>query len=110
MTRLALLLLGCLLFAGAAAAASAPPRLVLAARTPTVVVHGTGFHPRERVTVTAGTAVAHTRATRLGSFTLNTGVALDRCNGFVVRAVGSAGSVVLLKLPLPGCMPARSGG
>jgi hypothetical protein len=109
-TRAAVLFLGCLAFAGAAAAASTPPRLAIAARTPTVVLRGTGFHPRERVTVTAGKVVAHARATRLGTFTVDTGVALSRCTGFVVRAVGSAGSAVFFKLPLPACMPARSGG
>ena len=110
MIRIAVLLLGCLVLAGAAAASSTPPRLALAARTPTVVVHGTGFRPRERVTVTAGTVVTHARATRLGAFTLDTGAMLSRCSGLVVRAVGNAGSAVFLKLPLPACMPARSGG
>jgi hypothetical protein len=109
-TRIAVLLLGCLVLAGSAAATSSPPRLAITARTPTVVVHGTGFRPRERVTVTAGTVVARARATRLGAFTVDTGLGLSRCTAFVVRAVGSAGSAVLLKLPQPACMPARSGG
>jgi hypothetical protein len=109
-TRIAAVLLAGLALAGAAAATSAPPRLAIAARTPTVVVHGSGFRPRERVTVTAGTTVAHIRATRLGTFTVDTGLTLSRCTAFLVRAVGSAGSDVLLKLPQPACMPARSGG
>lgn len=110
MARILVVSLVALALTGAAAATSSPPRLAISARTPTVVVRGTGFHANERVTVTAGTAVAHVRATRLGSFTVDTGVVLSRCTGLVIRAVGGAGSKVLLKLPLPACMPARSGG
>lgn len=110
MARILIVLLAALTLSGAAAATASPPRLTIAARTPTVVVHGTGFHARERVTVTAGTAVAQVRATRLGSFSVDTGVVLSHCNGLIIRAVGRAGSTVLLKLPLPACMPARSGG
>jgi hypothetical protein len=100
----------CLASAGAAFAASAPPRLAITTRTPTLVVRGTGFHARERVTVTLGTVVERVRATPLGVFTVNTGVALSRCEGIIVRAVGAAGSKALFKLPQPACMPARSGG
>ena len=110
MARILILLLAALAVTNAAGATSSPPRLALAARTPTVVVRGTGFHAQERVTVTAGTMVARVRATRLGSFTVDTGVVLSRCTGLVIRAVGAAGSKVLLKLPQPACMPARSGG
>lgn len=108
MARLAAVLLAVLALAGAAAATSSPPRLALTARTPTVVLHGSGFRARERVTVTAATAVLHVRATRLGAFTLDTGVALSRCQGMIVRAVGARGSVALLKLPQPACMPVKS--
>jgi hypothetical protein len=108
MGRIAAVLLAALALAGAAAATSSPPRLTVATRTPTLVVRGSGFHARERVTVTASATVLHVRATRLGSFTLDTGVALSRCSGAVVRAVGSMGSIALLKLPQPACMPAKS--
>jgi hypothetical protein len=108
MARFAAVLLAVLALAGAAAATSAPPRLALAARMPTVVVRGTGFHARERVTVTAGTTVAHVRATRLGAFTVDTGVVLSRCNGMIIRAVGASGITALLKLPRPECSPARN--
>src|SRR3954454_9921293 len=93
----------CLASAGAALATSAPPRLAIAMRTPTLVVRGTGFHARERVTLTAGTVIEHVRATRLGSFTVNTGVTLSRCDGIFVHAVGTAGSNVFFKLPQPAC-------
>lgn len=110
MARAVSILLAALALAGTAAATSAPPRLAVTVRTPTLVLRGSGFHARERVTLTAGSTVAHIRATRLGSFTIDTGIALSRCTGAIVRAVGTAGSVALLKLPQPACMPARSGG
>jgi hypothetical protein len=108
MARSAAVLVAVLALAGAAGATSSPPRLTLAARTPTLVVRGTGFRARELVTVTAATVVAHVRATRLGAFTLDTGVTLSRCSGVIVRAVGAHGTIAWLKLPQPACMPAKT--
>jgi hypothetical protein len=110
MARIALLsaALAALVLAAGAGATSRPPALTLAAQLPRIVVHGSGFHPRERVTVIAGLRTVHVRATRLGSFVVDTGLTVSRCTAPLVRAVGALGDAALLKLPQPACMPARA--
>lgn len=104
---LAALVLVTLVLSTGAAATTRPPTLTLVGRLPTIVVHGTGFHPRERVAVTAGLRTIHLRTTRLGSFVVHTGLTASRCTASIIRAVGIRGDVALLKLPVPACMPAR---
>jgi hypothetical protein len=90
---------------GSAGAARPVPSLTLADTQP-VVLHGAHFRPRESVRVDAlGTHVA-VRASARGTFTVTVGQGpLPRC-GARIQAVGARGSIALLKLPLPACMPA----
>src|SRR4051794_34073805 len=99
---------------GAFAGATPKPRLTMARAQP-LTVRGRGFHRHERVRVVlrraSRPAVVHRlRAGRRGRFTTTFGgVALDRCGGFSVIAVGRAGSRATLKRPpLPACMPLRT--
>jgi hypothetical protein len=99
---------------GAFAGATPKPRLTLA-RTQPLTVRGRGFHRHERVRVVlrqaSRPAVVHRlRAGRRGRFTTTFGgVALDRCGGFSLTAVGRAGSRATFKRPpLPACMPVRT--
>jgi hypothetical protein len=66
-------------------------------------VHGTGFKPRERVVVHAGTAAVAVRATSLGRFVAT--VSFDRCSGGRIFAVGASGDRAVLRLPPTGCPP-----
>ena len=98
--------------AAATAAAAAPaPSLRIASMSPTFRVAGAHFRAAERVRVTFvdgnDTLARRTTASALGTFTVSFGtVTVDRCTGFVVRAVGSGGSTATVKrLPLPECMP-----
>jgi hypothetical protein len=97
--------------ASAATATRVAPSLSVAARQP-VAIRGVHFLPRERVVVTAtadDTQTARVRANASGSFLVSfPGMVLDRCTGLRVRAAGSRGSIALLKLPLPACMPAKN--
>ena len=96
---------------GSAAATRPAPALSIAARQP-VQIRGVHFLPRELVRVTAtsdATETQRVRASASGSFLVSfDGMVLDRCSGLRVRAAGSRGSVALLKLPLPACLPARN--
>jgi hypothetical protein len=100
-----------LVLAGGAAAAPRPA-LRLLSETDPMIVKGTGFRAKERVTVTlkvvtpAATWRRTVVATRTGTFRAVMGSEqLGRC-GFNVRATGSRGSVATLKSPpLPACMP-----
>ena len=99
---------------GAFAGATSKPRLTLA-RTQPLTIRGRGFHRHERVRVVlrqaARPAVVHRlRAGRRGRFTTTFGgVALDRCGGFSITAVGRAGSRATFKRPpLPACLPVRA--
>jgi hypothetical protein len=99
------LLLGALV-ASAPAAARPAPSLALAVGPP-VVLRGAHFGAREAVRVDAAGRRYTIRASRRGTFALSIGV-LPRCGGIRVDAVGARGSVALLKLPRPACLPARS--
>lgn len=74
-----------------------------------VKVRGTGFVAGERVRVTAISEwrrVKRVVATRAGGFTAGfAGASYDRCNGLLVTAVGSEGSLARFKLPQPLCPP-----
>jgi hypothetical protein len=106
-----------LVFVGAGFAASLPPSLRLVSRQP-LVVRGAHFAALERVTLTASSVparVARTHATRAGTFRVAFARTVVRaCGPFVVRAVGSRGSVAAIRIPLPACMaeqgPARMPG
>jgi hypothetical protein len=94
------------------AAAQSAPTLHLAGRSPVTVV-GSYFAPVERVRVTVSgltTSTLAVRTTAAGSFRVAfPDVRFGRCAGFRVRAVGlRRGEVVMLKIPLPACLPARS--
>ena len=99
-------------FAAASArpsATSARPSLSVAALSP-IVVYGRHFVAHERVRITTSTeAAVTTRANSAGAFRATLGrTPIDRCTGLRIRAVGSHGSIAVLKLPLPACLPQRS--
>ena len=106
-------LLAALTVASVAHARTTKPSLRLLSTEP-LVVQGRSFRPAERVHVklVANDETIRRRATAspAGLFRADFGtVPLGRCAGFSVRAVGSLGSVAVLKrLPLPACMPARN--
>ena len=93
--------------APAAAVGSARVRLV--DRDPVSVV-GAGFRPAERVTVTVTADTLSLRrvvsATGEGRISARWQRSLaEGCSAVLVRAVGSAGSRAVLKLPPPQCAP-----
>lgn len=100
-----------LALAGAAGAGAPRPSLAIVDRQP-VVVRGAHFGARELVRVTAlanGTQTLRVRATQGGTFVATfRGVALGRCAGLRIRAVGARGHVAAVKLPLPACLPVRA--
>jgi hypothetical protein len=107
--RLAAIAVLALALAGTGTAATGAS-LRLATMKP-LVVDGRQFKPQERVLLklTAGRTgiVRHALASSTGTFRASFGpVTLGSCSGFAVRAIGSGGSVALLKrTPLPACMP-----
>jgi hypothetical protein len=94
----------------ASAARAASMRLV--DFTP-VTVRGRGFGARERVKVVVSFGAGRTRwvgrarASRSGRFTATVPAArLSRCSGFVIRAIGDAGSRAAIRRPQrPACYP-----
>jgi hypothetical protein len=97
-----------------AALASAPaarshPKLTVRSASP-VRVGGSQFRPGERVRITSTLGPVRTvRANRAGAFAVTLSARpLDRCSGFSVRAIGSAGSIASLKRPRPECLSART--
>src|SRR5205807_8778299 len=98
------------------AASSSAKRLRPALRvhgTASIVVDGTHFHSHERVKITSSSgASVRLRANARGAFTVTlSGVPVDRCSALVVRARGSAGSLVVARRPpLPECAPMRTQG
>jgi hypothetical protein len=94
----------------AAPAVRSQPTLRVKTFAPFTVV-GTHFRASEHVKVTlAGTWVRRAKTTALGRFVVAfKGVGVDVCNGFAVRAVGSRGSVALLRAPPREC-PSRNPG
>jgi hypothetical protein len=101
----------CAVSLSAAAATDATRRatLQLADRDP-LTLKGSRFGSREhvRVTVTIDGRryVRWGRANRPGTFGVRFGdVHVDRCSGFIARAVGNGGSQASFKLPQPLCPP-----
>jgi len=111
MVRSAVPLVAGLVFAAGAGAAAQRPSLAILDRQP-LVVRGSHFGARELVRVTAradGEQTLRVRATRLGTFVATfRGVEVGRCGGVGIRAVGGRGSVAVVKLPLPACLPVRA--
>jgi hypothetical protein len=95
------------LSAVSAGAAACPPTLRLVGTQP-LLLRGSGFHPRERVRVTAPARSARVvRTTRRGTFRveLEKTTPTDRCSAFAVVARGAHGETVILKVR-PQCPPA----
>jgi hypothetical protein len=95
--------------APAATDATRRAKLQLTDRGP-LTLKGSRFLSRERVRVTV-TLDGHpyvrwVRARRPGTFAVRFGdVHVDRCSGFIARAVGNGGSRASFKLPQPLCPP-----
>jgi hypothetical protein len=95
--------------APAATDATRRAKLQLTDRGP-LTLKGIRFLSRERVRVTV-TMDGHpyvrwVRASRPGTFAVRFGdVHVDRCSGFIARAVGNGGSRASFKLPQPLCPP-----
>jgi len=88
-------------------ASAAYPRIVIAQTRP-LVVAGSHFKARERVTVTFGQSSRHVRATALGTFqTSFADVLVDRCSGFSIAAVGALGDRAALVQSRAKCEPAQ---
>jgi hypothetical protein len=71
---------------------------------------GSHFRASESVKIEdadTGRVLRRVLASRAGAFVVSL-PAVDRCGGFRIRAVGSAGSLVALKLPPAMCAPAAS--
>jgi hypothetical protein len=99
MRRAVLIGLACISFfgAGIATSATAKPALQIRSLSP-FSVRGMHFVPRERVTVTLGIRVLRVRASESGTFVATFRSAMvDPCDGFVVKAVGSKGSIVIFR-------------
>jgi len=95
-------------FAGAGANARSKLKLV---QLHPLVVRGANFQSGERVRMTVYakiTRVEKATASPSGAFRASFGtIAIGRCSGFRVTAVGNLGSRASLKLPpLPACLPA----
>jgi hypothetical protein len=107
-----LLAIVALVLSGVASAAPKKAAIKLLSETDPMIVRGSGFRAKEKVTIVvkvARPAVTWRRtaiATRTGTFKATIGlVQVGRC-GFNVRATGTRGSVATLKSPpLPACMP-----
>jgi hypothetical protein len=115
----AVALLAVLLLLAAPLAASASGSSERAGRSPSIrlvsqqplVVRGRHFRSSERVRVVvlaSSRRVRRVTATGTGTFTATfRKVRFVRCTGLDVRAIGSKGSIAVLKLPQPACAPVR---
>jgi hypothetical protein len=115
MTRLgtaavALALLGAL--ATGASGSNAAPTVRARSLAP-LTVGGANFRPAESVRVTLESPVHHSvrvHARPNGSFVaVFRGVAVERCDGFLVRAAGSKGSTAMLRSPRLMCASTNPG-
>jgi hypothetical protein len=95
--------------AGAAAQTERTPDLALVSQKP-LVVSGTGFRSRERVTLTTitvsarGPRVVRARAGADGSFRTRLGAFAPQCGEpYVITGRGAAGSIAVLPLQAPPC-------
>lgn len=110
-SSLLVLVTGTVLAAGASAQTN-DGRLRLAAANP-LTVTGTGFHPSERVHVTATsdgrTQTVRINATRIGSFRIRfERMTVGPCDAVRVVAITRRRTVVLKRLPMRACLPQRS--
>lgn len=106
----AVALLTTLIVTASSAATRPRPSLSLHGNPP-LVVDGAHFHRHERVKVTPSRGASVTvRANSHGTFTTTLrGIPVDRCNGLIVRARGSAGSTAVVKRPpLRQCLLVRT--
>jgi hypothetical protein len=88
-------------------ASAAAPRIVIANTKP-LIVAGSHFKARERVTVTFGESTRHVRANALGSFETSFGVVVvDRCSGWTIAAAGALGDRAVLVQARAKCAPAQ---
>ena len=99
--------------AGGGVASERSPTLRVVSATP-LIVAGSGFEARERITVTVltslGPRIVRTRATAAGRFRAKLGVFTQPCGKpFAVRARGTGGSVAMLRLEAPPCVPPPTG-
>ena len=100
--------LGCgvaLAAAGETPKLAAKPRLLVAELYP-LTVKGTGFKPRELVTVTLDggkRGTKHVRTSRQGRFVVRFTVMIGRCTTVTIRAVGSQRSRAVSQIPRPDC-------
>jgi hypothetical protein len=110
--RLALVALAASLCAAPGFAATRTAQVRVTNISP-VVVRGTGFVARERVTVTVSAKTSRTRvvtATAAGSLVARFAhFTIGRCDAYAVKAKGSAGSRAFWKIA-PMCAPATPGG
>jgi hypothetical protein len=104
----AVVVLGFTILGGGSNSRSGRPKLELVRSGP-LVVRGRHFRSDERVKLIAGASVSPAKANGDGLFVVTIRGA-TRCDTTRVLARGSAGSYAVLKLlPLPACLPARSG-
>lgn len=93
---------------GASTATAKTHARVAMQSTAPVTIRGTGFHARERVTVTVTTTGDRTKVVRAnarGVFTATfTRFAIGHCIGYTIRAKGNHGSLATLTLT-PECPP-----
>jgi hypothetical protein len=109
-----ILVLGALVLLPAAYAAPARTARVAITDLAPFTVHGSGFVPGERVTVTVTAkqrVVRRAVAGARGAFTTRFAtVDLTKCSAYFVRAAGSRGSVVTKKVSPQCAPPANAGG
>lgn len=92
----------------AALGAGRAATLAVADRDP-LVIRGTRFLPREKVTLLVSAPVPRTRTLRAGprgGFTTVFRITLDRCDELVVQAIGSRGSRAKVDVGQVACAPA----
>jgi hypothetical protein len=101
-----------LVIAAASSAGSSAPVLHVSSLAPFTVT-GTRFQASERVRVLLGEAaprVVRVRATARGTFVATfTGVSVQRCDGYVVRASGSRGSTAVVRTRSLSCASTNPG-
>jgi hypothetical protein len=111
--KLAVSLIGAVLLVASTAAAGGAQRTVRAKPSaavrflPAVVIVGKHFKARERVTaklVASTTYVRRVRSNALGSFRIELGaIALNDCNAFTLKVIGTLGSRFSLTHPAKPC-------
>jgi len=103
--RLALVLMLFAVIASTAVAATSQARIAVTMTSP-ISVQGTGFRASEHVTVTLmakDTGRKTVTADARGRFSVRfVGVSLQRCEGYVIRAKGTRGSLAVFEV-LPAC-------